>query len=99
MTGYTGLSRRPLSRKRRTLHCDDTAQGAVVAPSEPFRWPFSWPIVTTMNNRALAVGAAVLAVVFVVLNFTVVDAGTLFLILAVAAAVASAYFFTRSRAT
>jgi membrane protein implicated in regulation of membrane protease activity len=52
-----------------------------------------------MNNRALAVGAAVLAVVFVVLNFTVVDAGTLFLILAVAAAVASAYFFTRSRAT
>jgi hypothetical protein len=51
-----------------------------------------------MNNRSLAIGAAVLAVVFVVLNFAVEDAGTLFLILAVVAAVASGYFFTRGRA-
>jgi membrane protein implicated in regulation of membrane protease activity len=66
-------------------------------PFGAFRWPFSWPIVPTMNNRALAVAAAVLAVVFVVLNFTVDDAGTLFLILAVAAAVASGFLFNRSR--
>lgn len=50
-----------------------------------------------MNNRAFAVAAAVLAIVLVVLNVTVDDAGTLFLIFAVAAAVASGYFFNRSR--
>lgn len=50
-----------------------------------------------MNYRALAVVLAVLAVVFLVLNFTT-DAGTIFLILAVAAAVGSVVLFARVRA-
>jgi hypothetical protein len=45
----------------------------------------------------LALGAALLAVLFVILNFVVDDAGTLFLILAVVAAAAAGYFLTRDR--
>ena len=40
-----------------------------------------------MNNRTLGLGAALLAVLFVVLNFSVEGAGTLFLILAAVSAV------------
>ena len=43
----------------------------------------------------LGIGAAVLALLFVVLNFAVEGAGTLFLILAVIAGVAAGYFLTR----
>jgi uncharacterized membrane protein len=50
-----------------------------------------------MNNRTLGLGAALLAVLFVILNFAIEDAGTLFLILAVAAGVAAGYFLTRDR--
>jgi len=45
----------------------------------------------------LAILAAILTVVFVVLNFTVEDAGTLFLILAVASGIATVYLASRSR--
>ena len=48
-----------------------------------------------MNTRTLALVLAVLAVVFIVLNFTVEGAGTLLLILAVAAAIGAAYLFMR----
>lgn len=49
-----------------------------------------------MNNRTIAVVLALLVVVFVVLNFTVEGAGTIFLILAVAAGFGAAYYFRRS---
>ena len=52
---------------------------------------------TAMNSRMLGLGAALLAVLFVILNFVVDDAGTLFLILAVVAAAAAGYFLTRDR--
>jgi hypothetical protein len=45
----------------------------------------------------LGIGAALLALLFVILNFVVEDAGTLFLILAVVAAAAAGYFLTRDR--
>jgi hypothetical protein len=47
-----------------------------------------------MNSRTFGLGAALLAVLFVILNFVVADAGTLFLILAVLAGVAAGYFLT-----
>ncbi|MFP3712691.1 hypothetical protein [Puerhibacterium sp. TATVAM-FAB25] len=50
-----------------------------------------------MKNRPLAILLAVLAVVFLVLNFTV-DAGTIFLILAVAAALGCVALLTVARA-
>ncbi len=50
----------------------------------------------SVNNRALAVVLALLTVAFVVLNFTVDGAGTIFLILAVAAGFGAAYYFRRS---
>ena len=53
-------------------------------------------ILTGVNYRALAVVLALLTVAFVVLNFTVEDAGTIFLILAVAAGLGSAYSFRKS---
>jgi hypothetical protein len=49
-----------------------------------------------MNNRTIAALLALLTVVFVVLNFTVEDAGTIFLILAVAAGIGAGYYFGRS---
>jgi len=49
-----------------------------------------------MNNRAVAVVLALLTILFVVLNFTVEDAGTIFLILAVAAGFGAGYYFRRS---
>ena len=49
-----------------------------------------------MNNRAVAVVLALLTISFVVLNFTVEGAGTIFLILAVAAGFGAAYYFRRS---
>ena len=49
-----------------------------------------------MNNRVLAVALVLLTVVFVVLNFTVEGAGTIFLLLAVAAGFGAVYFFRRS---
>ena len=51
---------------------------------------------TSMNNRALAVVLTLLTIIFVVLNFTVEDAGTIFLILAVAAGFGAGYYFRRS---
>lgn len=45
-----------------------------------------------MNRRSLAIVLAVLAVIFLVLNFTT-DAGTVFLILAVVAGIAAVYYF------
>jgi hypothetical protein len=51
---------------------------------------------TSMNNRALAIGLALLTILFVVLNFAVEDAGTIFLIFAVAAGFGSGYYFRRS---
>lgn len=50
-----------------------------------------------MNNRALAIVLAVLAVVFLVLNFTL-DAGTIFLILAIAAAIGAVALLAAARA-
>ena len=50
-----------------------------------------------MSNRMLGIGAALLALLFLILNFVVEDAGTLFLILAVVAAAAAGYFLTRDR--
>ena len=44
-----------------------------------------------MNNRAIALVLALLTVLFVVLNFTVEDAGTIFLIFAVAAGFGAGY--------
>lgn len=49
-----------------------------------------------MSYRTLAVLLALLTVAFIVLNFTVEGAGTIFLILAVAAGFASAYFFRKT---
>ncbi|HYJ24779.1 MAG TPA: hypothetical protein VE027_07220 [Acidimicrobiia bacterium] len=49
-----------------------------------------------MNNRTFAGILALLTVVFVVLNFTVEGAGTVFLILAVAAGIGAGYYFGRS---
>lgn len=49
----------------------------------------------SVNNRAIALVLALLAVVFVVLNFTLEDAGTLFLILAVAAGLGAGYYSRR----
>jgi len=51
---------------------------------------------TSVNNRILAVVLALLTVAFVVLNFTVEGAGTLFLLLAVAAGFGAVYYFRRS---
>lgn len=48
-----------------------------------------------VSNRVLAVVLAVLAVAFVVLNFTIEGAGTIFLILAVAAGFGAFYYFRR----
>jgi hypothetical protein len=48
-----------------------------------------------VSNRVLAVVLAVLAVAFVVLNFTIEGAGTIFLILAVAAGFGAIYYFRR----
>ena len=53
-------------------------------------------ILASMNNRVLAVALVLLTVAFVVLNFTVEGAGTIFLLLAVAAGFGAAYFFRRS---
>ena len=50
----------------------------------------------SMNNRVLAAALVLLTVAFVVLNFTVEGAGTIFLLLAVAAGFGAAYFFRRS---
>lgn len=50
-----------------------------------------------MNTRTLASILALLTVVFVVLNFTVGGAGTIFLILAVATGLGSAHLFRTSR--
>jgi hypothetical protein len=50
-----------------------------------------------MDKRLMAAALAVLAVVLLVLNFTLDDAGTLFLLLAVACAAGAAYLFTTSR--
>jgi len=49
-----------------------------------------------MNNRVRAVALVLLTVALVVLNFTVEGAGTIFLLLAVAAGFGAAYFFRRS---
>ena len=49
-----------------------------------------------MNNRERAGVLALLTVAFVILNFTIEDAGTIFLILAVAAGFGAGYFFRRS---
>jgi hypothetical protein len=49
-----------------------------------------------MNNRALAGLFALLTVIFVVLNFTIDDAGTIFLILAVAAGIGAGYFLGKA---
>lgn len=53
-------------------------------------------ILAGVNYRALALVLALLTVAFIVLNFTVEDAGTIFLILAVAAGFGAAYSFRRS---
>ncbi len=50
-----------------------------------------------MDKRLIAAVLAVLAVVLLVLNFTLDDAGTLLLLLAVACGVGAAYLFTISR--
>ena len=50
-----------------------------------------------MSPRNVAVALAGLALLFLVLNF-VTDAGTLFLILAVASALGAAFLWTRHRA-
>jgi hypothetical protein len=55
--------------------------------------PWKEPV---LNSRALAVVLGILAVVFLVLNF-VVDAGTVFLILAAAAAVGCVVMLSRAR--
>jgi hypothetical protein len=49
-----------------------------------------------VNSRTIAGIFALLTVVFVVLNFTVEGAGTVFLILAVAAGIGAGYYFGRS---
>jgi hypothetical protein len=53
-------------------------------------------ILTGVNKRPLAVVLALLTVAFVTLNFTVEDAGTIFLILAVAAGFGAVYYFRKS---
>lgn len=53
------------------------------------------PHCTSMNNRALAVVLGLLTILFVVLNFTVEGAGTIFLILAAGAGLGAWYFFRR----
>lgn len=49
-----------------------------------------------MNNRALALVLGLLTVLFIALNFTVEDAGTIFLILAVATGIGAGYYFRGS---
>jgi hypothetical protein len=49
-----------------------------------------------VNNRVIAVVLVLLTVAFVVLNFTVEGAGTVFLLLAVAAGFGAGYYFRRS---
>ena len=49
-----------------------------------------------MNNRTVAFSLALLTILFVVLNFTVEDAGTIFLILAVATGIGAGYYFRGS---
>ena len=49
-----------------------------------------------MNNKSLALVAGILTVLFVVLNFTVENMGTLFLVLAVLSGLATVYFATKS---
>jgi hypothetical protein len=46
-----------------------------------------------MSSRRLAAVLALLTVVFIVLNFTVQDAGTIFLILAVVAGIGAGYYY------
>ena len=50
-----------------------------------------------MDKRLIAAVLVLLAVVFLVLNFTLDDAGTLLLLLAVACGIGAAYLFTTSR--
>ena len=50
-----------------------------------------------MNTRTLASILALLTVAFVILNFTVDGAGTIFLILAVGAGLGSGHFFRMAR--
>lgn len=50
-----------------------------------------------MDKRVVAALLAALAVVFLVLNFTVDDAGTLFLLLAVACGLGAAFLFVSLR--
>lgn len=50
-----------------------------------------------MSYRTLAALLALLTVAFLVLNFTVEGAGTIFLILALAAGFTSAYFFRKTQ--
>ncbi len=50
-----------------------------------------------MDKRQLALPLGVLAIAFLVLNFTVRDAGTLFLLLAVACALGAAFLFVNGR--
>lgn len=51
-----------------------------------------------MDKRLAAALLASLAVVFLVLNFTMDNAGTLFLLLAVACGLGAAFLFTSGRA-
>ena len=51
---------------------------------------------TGMNKRTIALVLALLTVVFVVLNFTIEDAGTNFLVLAVATGIGAGYYFGKS---
>jgi hypothetical protein len=64
--------------------------------SQPRNTAIGLQYCTNMNNRAVAVVLALLTIVFVVLNFTLEDAGTIFLILAVAAGFGAGYYFRRS---
>lgn len=52
---------------------------------------------SNMDKRLIAAVLVLLAVVFLVLNFTLDDAGTLLLLLAVACGIGAAYLFTTSR--
>lgn len=48
-----------------------------------------------MNNRAVAVILGLLTILFVVLNFRIEGAGTIFLILAVVAGIGAVIYFRR----
>jgi len=48
-----------------------------------------------MSNRSVAIILAVLTAIFIVLNFTV-DAGTIFLILAVVTGIGAGYYFGKA---